>query len=186
VKTLILPARIDAASAAKAFQRPRMKNLFGYLTRPVKRAPDGLPASIELVWMPTYAFRIALSRAGRHSDIWVSVDGSYGGFALFERLGALREEKPDGEVFPPVLDPQAAEKYAREGLVKYILRKRGPKPNIDSVEEMRLYHTPVWVYYFHRLGKKIDLAVHDAYTGDPMGGNMRIAVLNAFIRRQSP
>lgn len=180
---LLLPARYDAESVARIFYRPRALNLFGLLRPwPVKRSPNGLPSSIELVWMPVYAFRMQLSRGERRTDTWVSVDASFGGFALFDRLSVLEEHAPEGEVFEPVITKEAAERIARSELVRYILRRRGAKPNIDGVAEHRLYYTPVWVYYFWRFGKKIDLAVLDGYTGEKMGGKMRIAVLEAFIR----
>lgn len=185
VNLLLLPARYDMESAARIFYRPRATNLFGLLRpRPVKRSPRGLPASLELVWMPVYAFRIELSKGEKRSDTWVSVDASFGGFALFERLGVLEERVPEGEVFDPVITEEAAERIARSELVRYILRRRGAKPDIDGVAEHRLYYTPVWVYYFRRFGKKIDLAVLDGYTGERMGGRMRIAVLDGFIRRR--
>jgi hypothetical protein len=135
--------------------------------------------------MPVYIYRMRLSRGGKCSDTWVSVDGSFGGFALFDRLGALEECTPEGSVFEPVIEEAAAERTARGELVRYVLRRRGAKPNIDGVAERRLYYTPVWVYYFRRFGKKIDLAVLDGYTGDKMGARMRIAVLDAFIRRRN-
>ena len=180
---LLLPARYDAESAARIFWRPRATNLYGILrARPVKRSPRGLPASLELVWMPVHIFRMQLSKGEKRSDTWVSVDGSFGGFALFDRLGVLEERAPDGAVFEPVIEEEAAERIARFETVRYLLRRRGAKPNIDGVAEHRLYYTPVWVYYFRRFGKKIDLAVLDGYTGEKMGGRMRIAVLEAFIR----
>ncbi|MCC6486858.1 MAG: hypothetical protein IT364_05100 [Candidatus Hydrogenedentes bacterium] len=182
---LLLPARYDAENAARIFRRPRALNLFGLLrSRPVKRAPNGKPASLELVWMPVYVFRMQLSRGEKRSDTWVSVDASFGGFALFDRLGVLEERVPEGEVFDPVITEEAAERIARSELVRYILRRRGAKPNIDGVAEHRLYHTPVWVYYFRRFGTKIDLAVLDGYTGEKMGSRMRIAILEGFIRRR--
>lgn len=186
VKRTVLPARIDANAAARAFWRARASNLFGLLrARPVRRAPDGLPASLELVWMPAYAFRMSLSRGRARSHVWVCVDASFGGFALFERQDALEDREVAGETFAPVLDVGGAEALAREGFLRYILRRRGAKPVIEAVEETILYHAPVWVYYFRAFGNKIDLAVRDAYSGDPMGGQVRIAVLNAFIRKRS-
>lgn len=183
---LVLPPRYDADDAAKIFWRSRVRNLFGLLRpRPVKASADGLPASLELVWMPVYAFRMTLSGGSKESTLWVCVDASYGGFALFERMDVLEEQAPEGELFKPVLEVPQAERRARDGVVRYFLRKRGgPKPSAVAVEEYRLFHTPVWVYYFHRYGKKIDLAVLDGYTGDKMGGRMRIAVLDGFIRRR--
>ncbi len=182
---LVLPLRYNAADAARIFWRPRARNLYGILRRsPVKASPDGLPASIELVWMPIYAFQAVLSRASKETRLWVSVDASYGEFALFGRIEELEEHVPEEHAFDPVLSVDEAERHARGELVRYLLRRRGSKPDIEGVEQFRLYHTPVWVYYFHRFGKKIDLAVLDGYTGDTMGSKMRIAVLDAFIRQR--
>ncbi len=186
MSSLHLPPRYSAEDAAQVFWRPRAKNLFGLLRpRPVKMDEDGrLPGSLELIWMPVYAFRMRLVRGDKTGTLWVSVDASFGGFALFERMDALEEGEFDGESFEPVLTVPEAERFGRDGVVRYFLRKRGgPKPSDMSVEEHCLYHTPVWVYYFRR-GKKIDLAVLDGYTGERMGSRMRIAVLEAFIRRR--
>lgn len=182
---LVLSPRYDVNDAARIFWRPRFRNAYGLLRRrPVKTNSHGLPASLELVWMPVYAFRVNLTRAGRRTAIWVSVDGSYGGFALFERLNELEEQEPEGERFEPTITHEAAERLARDGMVRFILRRRGTKPDIESIDDSRLYFTPVWVYYFYRLGRKLDLAVLDAYTGDTMGAQMRIAILEAFIRQR--
>ncbi len=182
---LVLPLRYGATEAARIFRRPRARNLYGLLRPPpVKVSNEGLPASLELVWMPVYAYEMLLSRASKQIRLWVSVDASYGGFALFERAGELEERTPEEEVFEPVLDVHEAERLAREGLVRFLLRRRGAKPDIKGVEQHRLYYTPVWVYYFRRFGQKIDLAVLDGYTGDRMGARIRVAVLDAFIRRR--
>ena len=136
--------------------------------------------------MPVYAFRAVLAHGGKAYDTWVSVDASYGGFALFGRLDALEDTPAVGDQFPPVLSPEEAEPLAREGLVRYVLRKRGAKPSIEAIEESVLFHIPVWVLYFRRMGGKIDFAILDGYTGDPMGGRMRQAIINGMVaRRQS-
>lgn len=182
---LFLPRRIDAAEAARLFVRPRFGNLYGlWRSRPVKRTPGGEPASLELLWMPAYAFRLALSKGNIRSATWVSVDASYGGFALFERAGLLEEKPEDEGCVPPVHDEAAAESLARQGLLRYLLRRRGVKPLIETTLETRFYYAPVWAYYFYRSGRKIDLAVIDGYTGIPMGGQMRAAIVNAFIRQR--
>ncbi|HOC67662.1 MAG: hypothetical protein BWX80_01252 [Candidatus Hydrogenedentes bacterium ADurb.Bin101] len=182
---LLLPARIDAAAAARLFWRPRFGNLYGlWRARPVKRAPDGLPASLELVWMPAYAFRLALVKGQTRSSTWVSVDASFGGFALFERAGVLEEGTLHEDRLPPVFDQAGAETLARQGLLRYVLRKRGVKPVIEATEAVSVYYAPVWVYYYYSIGRKIDLKVLDGYTGSPMGGQMRAAIVNAFIQRR--
>ncbi|OQB37237.1 MAG: hypothetical protein BWY09_01665 [Candidatus Hydrogenedentes bacterium ADurb.Bin179] len=178
-----LPVRIGAAEAARLFWRPRAGNLYGlWRARPVKSGPDGYPASMELIWMPAYAFRLGLSRGQVRTSTWVSVDGSFGGFALFERRGLLKEGRPEEICLPAVVDQARAEHLARQGFLRYVMRRRGVKPNIEATEEVLPYHAPVWVYYYHRFGKKIDLAVLDGYAGNPMGGQVRAAIVNAFIQ----
>lgn len=180
----ILPARIDVESALKRFRRRRWGNLFGLMQpRPVRVGDDGRPSSLELIWIPLFAYQFSLSHRGRQIQSWVSVDASFGGFALFGRSGELVTETPEGEVFSPVLSPEHAETLAREGVVRYILRKRGAKPSVDAITASKLFYSPVWVYYFRTMDGKIDLAVLDAYSGDPMGGLVRRAVVNGFIAK---
>jgi len=184
---LYLPPRIARSEAVRLFQRRRALNLFGLLrSRPVKCAPDGQADSVELVWMPAYAVKIGLSRGAQRSSTWVSVDASFGGFALFEREGVLEEGEPAEERFPAVMPAEKIEHIARQGLLKYVLRRRGAKAVIEETQDTFLYYQPVWVYYYYRWGKKIDLAVLDGYTGNIMGTQMRIAIVNALIdkRRQ--
>lgn len=180
--SLSLPPRINASEAIRLFGRPRFTNLYGlWPSRPVKRTPDGAPASLERLWMTAYAFRLSL--AGGKST-WVSVDASFGGFALFERVDILEEIMPEEEVLPVVIDSAAAEKIARQGLLRFLLRRRGPKPLIKETEEIRPYLAPIWVYYYYRAGRKIDLAVIDGYSGSPMGGQVRAAIIAAFIQKR--
>jgi len=182
---LYLPLRISHSDAVRLFQRRRFLNLYGALRhRPVKRSPRGQPDSIELVWMPAYAVRLALSYREKRSDAWVSVDASFGGFALFEREGILEEGILEEERFPMLLDIEEAEQLARQGLLKYFLRRRGGKPLIENMMEHALYYQPVWVYYYYRMGRKIDLAVLDGYAGTPMGAQMRVAIVNALIAKR--
>jgi len=185
--TLYLPPRIARTEAVRLFQRRRAVNLFGLLQpRPVKCTSGGQADSVELVWMPAYAVKLGLSRGTQRSSTWVSVDASFGGFALFEREGVLEEGEPAEECFPAVLSVEEIERIARQGLLKFVLRRRGAKAVIEETQDTLLYYQPVWVYYYHRWGKKIDLAVLDGYAGSVMGTQMRIAIINALIdkRRQ--
>lgn len=183
---LILPPRFDAASALRRFRRRRFLNLYGLIpSRPVRQAPGGAPLSIELVWMPAYAFRFPLNHGGgKRSHAWVCVDASYGGSAIFGRVSALEEQEPEGECFAPSLDHDAAVDLAREGVLRFILKKRGAKPGVEPFDEELLYYAPVWVYYYRRLGGKIDFAILDGYSGDTMGGRVRQAIINGFIAKR--
>lgn len=183
--SLLLPARISAGDAVRLFGRRRFTNLYGlWPSRPVKCSPEGQPASLERLWMPAYAFRLSLARGRLRNSIWVSVDASFGGFALFERVSILEEALPEEECLPVVIESDEAEKRARQGLLRFMLRKRGAKALIEGTEEMRPYYAPVWVYYFYRSGRKIDLAVLDGYSGSPMGGQMRAAIISAFVQKR--
>jgi hypothetical protein len=184
VTAKILPARIDVEGALKRFRRRRWGNLFGlWQAPPAKVDEQGQPASLELVWMPVYAYQFNLIYRGKQATSWVSVDASFGGFALLGRVNDIVDETPEGEVFPPVLGREAGENLAREGVIRYILRKRGAKPSVDDITDRMTFHTPVWVYYFRTIGGKMDLAVLDAYSGDTMGGLVRRSVVDAFIAR---
>lgn len=134
-----------------------------------------------MVWMPVYGYLFDLTYKGKQTTAWVSVDASFGGFALLGRVNDIIDGTPEGEVLSPVLTPEAGEALAREGMIRYILRKRGAKPSADGITDRMTFHTPVWVYYFRTLGGKMDFAVRDAYSGDAMGGLVRRALVDAFI-----
>ena len=133
--------------------------------------------------MPAQAYRFAMVHKGKPVQSWVTVDASFGGFALLGRVKELVDGPLEGEVLAPVLSEERVEELAREGVVRYILRTRGAKPSVDDIQERLSYHAPVWVFYFRRGRTKLDLAVLDAYSGDPMGGLVKGAILDAFIAR---
>ena len=134
--------------------------------------------------MPAYVFSIAVSRGKKRNTIWASVDATFGGEGVFfQRMGELREQEVTEEVFPVVIDPEEAEQGARAGMIRFILRKRGAKPHVDSVEGYQHYYAPMWVYYFRGRNEKMGVAVRDGYTGDPVGGRMMQAILNGIIEK---
>lgn len=181
---LVLPARFSREEALQRLRRRRLSNLYGLmLPRAANSALDGTPSSIELIWLPAHAFRVRLSEREKQSEIWVTVDATYGGFALFGRVDQLTAEEPEGEIFAPRHTLAECETLAREGLIRYLLRRRGRKPSVESISDSRNYYSPVWSYYFRR-GRKLDLAVLDAYTGEPAGGRLRQAVINGLIAKK--
>jgi hypothetical protein len=184
VNGLFLPLRISSAEARGIFYRSSIKNLFGLIRRrPVSLGADGLPSSVELLWLPAYAIRLELSLGETKSEGWVSVDANFGGFSLFERVDILEDREETGDCLPLILSQEEADKKGRHGLLRYFLRRRGSKPLIGETLEYLIYHAPVWVYYY-RKGRKIDLKVLDGYSGTPMGGQVRVAIVNAFIARR--
>jgi len=182
-----LPPRIDLEHARASFLRRKTSNMFGLLRRKPARVDEhGQAVSLELIWMPARAYRFAMIHKGKEVHSWVTVDANFGGFALLGRVKELVDGDPaEGDVLDATLDEARTEELAREGVVRYILRTRGAKPSVNDITDRFAYHAPVWVYYFRRAGNKLDLAVLDAYSGDPMGGLVKRAILNAFIARRA-
>jgi hypothetical protein len=183
----ILPGRLSGGEAAGWFRRPRLRNLFGLLAPNVRIAtPDDsssrTPPFVERIWMPAYAIRLHAISKQRDQNIWASVDGWTGQFAIFERVNQLQEQTLQEDHFLPGLDETKATEIARHELLKFVLRVRGErgKPVVDSVEEVRVYHFPVWVLYFRR-GRAMDLRTLDGYTGKDGGPKLRVAVINALV-----
>lgn len=184
---LCLPARINGEEAARRFTRPRLANLYGLTVRPVRVASAGdastrVPPFIERLWMPAYAVRLHTSTRGKPGGVWAAVDAWSGQFSLLEREGEIAPREPEEERFPPRLDEREAETLARAGLLQYILRRRGQsKPVIEGVEKVELYYYPLWVLYYRRRRKFLDIKVLDGYTGDTTGAKMRAAIIDALV-----
>ena len=186
--SLCLPARIGGEQAARHFSRPRLRNLFGLLVRPAHVASPSdpttrIPPFVERLWMSAYAVCLhAVSNQGDR-QVWTSVEGISGEFTLLDCVDDLVPGIPDDNWFPPAFNEERAAELARKGLLKYVMAQRGQlnKPVVDAVVETRLYHFPIWVYYFRRQGRFLDIKVLDARTGKSAGAKMRVAVLNAFV-----
>jgi hypothetical protein len=187
VTILCLPARVSGDEAARHFSRPRFGNLFGLLARPVRVAtpetPVRTPPFVEPLWMPAYGVCLHAVSSQGDRRVWTSIEAVCGEFSLFEGIDELAPREPDGDWFPPAISETQAAELARKGLLKYVISQRGQlnKPVVDAVEETRLYHFPIWVYYFRRQGRFLDIKVLDARTGKSAGAKMRVAVLNALV-----
>lgn|GEM_PF-564464 len=187
--TYCLPACVDGTGAARRFARPRLRNLFGLFSRTIRVPEPGVPSTrippfVERLWMPAYAVCIRTSSAKGDQQIWTSVEGISGTFSLFDGVGDLDSRSIEEEVFPPTLGATEAGDLARAGLVRYIMSQRGQmdKPAVQEIIEVRTYHFPVWVCYFHRYGlRHLDLKVLEACSGRAGGAKLRISVLNALI-----
>jgi hypothetical protein len=187
VTQLILPGRFSGDDAVAWFARPRLRNLYGLLAPRARVAvPDDsasrTPPFVERIWMPGYAIRLHAIAKQRDQSVWTSVDGWTGQFAIFERVEQLQELALEEDYFPPGLEETKAIEIARHYLLQYVLRVRGEvgKPVVDAVEEVRIFHFPVWVLYYRR-GKAIDVRTMDGYTGKDGGPKLRISVVNALV-----
>jgi hypothetical protein len=188
VTLLCLPARIAGNQAAGHFGRPRFTNLFGLLARPVRVATLSSPETritpfVERLWMPAYAVCLHAVSSKGDRRVWTSVEAVCGEFTLFDCIEDLVPIDLDKDWFPPEITETQAVDHARKGLLKYVISQRGQlnKPLADAVEEIRPYHFPLWVYYFRRQGRFLDIKVLDARTGKSAGAKMRVAVLNAMV-----
>ena len=185
---LSLPARIGGDQAARHFARPRFANLYGLLVRPVHVArksdpPSRVPPFVERLWMPAYAVRLRTTSSKGERSVWTTVEAVCGEVSLLESVGELSPLDTGEDCFPPGIGEPEAVELARKGLLRYVMTRRGQfdKPVTDEVEEIRLYHFPVWVYYYRRRRKYLDLKVLDGCTGKASGAKMRVAVINALV-----
>ena len=183
-----LPVRNGATAAVGYFNRPRILNLYGLLSQAIRIADRddtstrALPY-VERLWMPAYAvsFRTKLKEVLTHT--WMSVDAWTEQVSFIDVVGDIAVAEVREPFFPPYLNELRAIEIARQRLMQFILRQRGQfnKPLIEGLHEVQLHHYPVWVFYFRRWNKSLDLKVFDAYTGKPGGAKMRAGVLNALV-----
>ena len=185
---LCLPSLIGAEAAIQRFNERKLRNLYGLLARHIRiAAPDNpgsrKPPFIERLWLPAYAVCVHSQLRDKEIRTWTTVDGMAGYFAFLDSKEDLAPRELAEESFPPVVTRDQAEAAARRGLLQFIMRQRGQfnKPLIEAVGEIQLYHSPVWVLYFHSLTRRVDIKVLDAYTGKPGGAKMRVGVLDALI-----
>lgn len=185
---LCLPTRIAGEQAARHFSRPGLRNLYGLLSRHVHVVVPERPAAkvlpfVERLWLPAYAVRLHATLRETEQNVWTSIEGISGEFSMFECAADLAEQELCEDHFPASIAQEQAVELARKGALRYVMAQRGQinKPTVDSVEEVRPYHFAVWVYYYRRRRKFIDLKVLDAYTGKSAGAKMRISVVNALV-----
>lgn len=183
-----LAVRFPSKRAAAFFEQPRLANLYGLLVKPTNIARPGDPESrkmpfIECLWMPAYAVLLRTTVRGQEKMMWTSVDAWAGDVTLFDAVVELEPCEKTDAFLPPGLDETQAAQAARSGLQKYILRRRGQmnKPVIEAVEQIELFYFPLWIYYFARRGKHIDIKLLDAVTGKSAGPKTRLGVLNALV-----
>jgi hypothetical protein len=136
--------------------------------------------------MPAYAVCLHASSSKGKRSVWTSVEGICGEFSLFECLDDLVSVDRDEDSFPPEITETQAVDLARKGLLKFVISQRGQinKPVVDELEEVRPYHFPLWIYYFRRQGRFLDIKVLDARTGKSAGAKMRVAVLQALVSQR--
>ena len=183
-----LPSLAGGGEAVRYFRRPRWGNLFGALAVRGEIAVAGVAECrslpyLERLWMPAYAVCVEAELKQSISQVWTSVDGWTGQCSLFDCIEYLREIDTEEDCFTPRIGEAEARDAARNGLLRYAMSQRGQsrKPIPKMVLEVRPYHYPVWVLYFKRRGKYLDIKVLDGFSGKPGGPKMRIAVLDAFV-----
>lgn len=180
-----VPARVTEAQARAHFHNKR----FGWLGRMLSRLwPRGAPPNaglprLELIWMPHYLVELEASGRGKNALVHLAVDAYAGTFMIVELGGGFQEAEPE-TAFPPRMDAQEAERIGRQELLRAIMRRRGQRdrPTPQGTTSVTLFYYPFWVWYYERLPGAIDIALHDAASGDKTGPKMKTAVLSAFAK----
>jgi hypothetical protein len=188
VNNLFLPPRLNGEQAAQFFSRPRLLNLYGLLAPSVRVAKIDDPASrvppfVERLWLPAYAVCLRTVSSKGERRMWTSVEAITGEFTLMECQDLLEQREVKEDIFPAVIDETQTVDIARKGLLRFIMLQRGQfdKPIVEGVEEIRPYHFAVWVFFYRRRKRFMDIKVFDAYSGKSAGAKMRVAVLSALV-----
>lgn len=152
-----------------------------------KAPPAGLPR-MELIWMPSHVYELALLFPTGPAPLTFSVDGQTGAFALFQMHDWVEDGTPAGAVFPPLLDVEQAERAGRRELVSLLLRQRGRQQRAQPQPTQSSYvvHFPVWIYYYARKGDLLDIIAIDGVTGERASSRRRAGILQAFQDAASP
>lgn len=185
-----LPLRVPRDAALMILRRHH-SGLFRRLIQGQVKAPaedahlTRTPPFFEVIWMPWYVVPVQLDSARGPGERITSFDAWAGVFALFERVDNIIESEPEGEVFPPRIEPEVAAARARKECLKFIMRQRGQrKPIITGSREPYIIHFPYWVYYCPPRRGRFDIRLVDGTIGEVPGARMRVAVLEAFIARE--
>lgn len=168
--------------ADKATQRWILRAERAFSLIPSRKAPPaGLPR-MELIWMPSHVYELALLFPTGPAPLSFSVDAHTGAFALFEMHSWVEEGTPRGAVFEPALDVAQAETLGRRELVSLLLRQRGRQQRAQPqpTETSYLVHFPVWIYYYARKGDRLDIIAIDGVTGERAASRRRAGILQAF------
>lgn len=183
-----LPVRFNRADAETFYTRSKWYRLFGLLGHPAPPVRDPLRGRpnlpfLELIWMPWYAVEFATEIRKDIGSVSMAIDAWSEMPVLFERSEALAEGKIDGAWFPPPIGFDSAQDLARQGLFQVIMRRRGQmnKPVIKECLSVQLFYMPLWVYYYRRIFRYIDIKLMDAYSGEASGSRIRNGVLNALM-----
>lgn len=186
-----LPVRYNRADAEAFYTRAKWYRLFGLLGRPEPPVRDPLRGRpnlpfLERIWMPWYAVEFQTEVRKNPGLVSMAIDAWSEMPVLFERSESLLEGTLDGAWFPPPFGPETAQDLARKGLFQVILRRRGQmnKPVIKECLSVQLFYMPLWVYYYRRIFRYIDVKLMDAYTGEASGSRIRNGVLNAMMTQR--
>ncbi len=142
----------------------------------------------ELLNLPYYLYRVAVSQGNDEHEIVVCTDGIGGGFSFFDESGKVFSEQGGGEVFDFLVSQEEAERASLENLRWHLVR-RGlrlkVKASVKEIREVERIHYPYWVAYF-RGPDGYNFRAADAVTGEVQGIRMRKTFLTALAQPRAP
>jgi len=184
---LYLPAKLSASDALALFE-PR--KILGWPLDSTPR-PEHLEACqrggslphVELIFFPYHLIEFEVFKRKSQVTIWGLVDAWSGTFLLTEYNRGLLEGDPGAPAFPPKITAEEAVLSARNDLLVSIMWQRSgqaTKPTPGGAKAIAQIHLPLWVYYYKRRRKFIDIRVLNALDGEIMGQRAKVGVLSAF------
>jgi hypothetical protein len=137
---------------------------------------------VELVYLPYFIHRVAVSQGEEEYEIVVCTDGIAASFSFFNPEHSTFGEVASGEIFDFIVPLEDAERACLENLRWHLVRqglRLKVKASIKEIRETRRMHYPYWVAYF-KGASGYQFRAADAVTGQIQGVRTRSTFLNAF------
>jgi hypothetical protein len=176
---IALAPRVDAASADRHFQRATRWLRW---RRQIMRHPFAFRS--ELVGLPAY--RSIWRHAGNAHQVDLLIGGLDGTVRRLDGRTPFASDLAFHLLIDPIIPPEDALHGAQRALQQLRLSARkSAGATLQADPPTPLVH-PFWAYYFPRRGDILDVSLLDAVEGRWAGPRIRLAYIDALIRRQQP
>lgn len=198
LKTVYLPLRVSPGEIRGRlfppifirFKARILKRVHHILAIKSYYTAENIP-KYEIAGWPLFVVRhTILATDGHFSNVFISVEPWSRITSLFERMSdALENNHLEYDIIfspPRNIEEEEILNIARTRLIFQIMRFRKfsiASLKIESKIEAIVYQ-PIWVCYYARTGKSLDVCLLDGYSGEKLGGQFRSAFLNAIASYQ--
>ncbi len=198
LKTVYLPLRIGPEEIKRRLFPPIFTRLKANILKKVHYilaiksyyTAENIP-KYEIVSWPLFVVHHTILATDEHfSNVFICVEPWSRTASIFERMSdALENNYLEYDIIfspPRNIEEEEILNIARNRLIFQIMRLRKfsiASLKIESKIEAIVYQ-PIWVCYYARTGKSLDVRLLDGYSGEKLGAQFRSAFLNAIASYQ--